>query len=191
MLIVGIGGTTNPNSSSDAALRLALDEVEAQGAQVRMISGDLLKNLPMYDPVNPERTPDALALVAAMREASGIIISAASYHGSISGMLKNALDYAEDLAQDERAYFSGIPVGSIAVAKGYQAAVNTLATLRIVVHSLRGWPTPYGCIVNTSSTENGTGVEGAQEGLRLVAGEVVHLVRAFESHATIVSNLDL
>jgi len=191
MLIVGIGGTTNPNSSSDAALRLALNEVEAQGAQVRMISGDLLKNLPMYDPVSPERTPDALALVAAMREASGIIISAASYHGSISGMLKNALDYAEDLAQDERVYFSGIPVGSIAVAKGYQAAVNTLATLRIIVHSLRGWPTPYGCIVNTSPTENGTGVEGAQEGLRLVAGEVVHLVRAFESHATSVSNLDL
>ena len=31
MLIVGIGGTTNPNSSSDAALRLALDEVEAEG----------------------------------------------------------------------------------------------------------------------------------------------------------------
>jgi len=191
MLIVGIGGTTNPNSSSDAALRLALNEVEGQGAQVRMISGDLLKNLPMYDPVSPERTPDALALVAAMREASGIIISAASYHGSISGMLKNALDYAEDLAQDERVYFSGIPVGSIAVAKGYQAAVNTLATLRIIVHSLRGWPTPYGCIVNTSPTENGTGVEGAQEGLRLVAGEVVHLVRAFESHATSVSNLDL
>jgi len=187
MLIVGIGGTTNPNSSSDAALRLALNEVEGQGAQVRMISGDLLKNLPMYDPVSPERTPDALALVAAMREASGIIISAASYHGSISGMLKNALDYAEDLAQDERVYFSGIPVGSIAVAKGYQAAVNTLATLRIIVHSLRGWPTPYGCIVNTSPTENGTGVEGAQEGLRLVAGEVVHLVRAFESHATSVS----
>ena len=188
MLIVGIGGTTNPSSSSDAALRLALDEVESQGGQVLMISGDLLKNLPMYDPVNPERTPEALELVAAMREASGVIISAASYHGSISGMLKNALDYAEDLARDDRAYFSGIPVGSIAVAKGYQAAVNTLATLRIIVHSLRGWPTPYGCIVNTSSTEHGTGIAGAQEGLRLVASEVVHLARAFETHATIVAS---
>ncbi|CAB4887447.1 MAG: FMN reductase [Actinobacteria bacterium] len=188
MLIVGIGGTTNQSSSSDAALRLALDEVESQGAQALMVSGDLLKNLPMYDPVNPERTPEALELIAAMREASGIIISAASYHGSISGMLKNALDYAEDLALDERAYFSGMPVGSIAVAKGYQAAVNTLATLRIIVHSLRGWPTPYGCIVNTSSTEQGTGIAGAQEGLRLVASEVVHLARAFETHATIVAS---
>ena len=187
MLILGIGGTTNPKSSSDAALRLCLNEVESHGALVRMISGDLLKNLPMYDPVSQERTPEALELIALMRQASGIIISAASYHGSISGMLKNALDYAEDLAKDERTYFSGIPVGSIAVAKGYQAAVNTLATLRIIVHSLRGWPTPYGCIVNTSSTEQGTGLQSAHEGLRLVASEVVLLARAFESHATTVA----
>lgn len=188
MLIVGIGGTVSPTSSSDGALRVALDEAQRQGAEVKIFSGDLLKKLPMYDPTDPDRTPEAKEFVEAMRAASGIIISAAAYHGSISGMLKNALDYTEDMARDERSYFAGIPVGSIAVAKGYQAAVNTLSTIRMIVHALRGWPTPYGCVVNTATDEGGTGVAGAEEGLRMVASEVVHMARAFESHAQIVAN---
>ena len=46
----------------------------------------------------------------------------------------------------------------MAVASGWQAAVGTLSTLRQIVHSLRGWPTPLGLSINSSVThfdENG------------------------------------
>lgn len=38
-LIVGIGGTTRPNSSSERALRTALDEARENGAETIFLSG--------------------------------------------------------------------------------------------------------------------------------------------------------
>ena len=180
MVIVGIGGTVSAGSSSDTALRACLEEAERLGAEVRIFSGSFLKTLPMYDPTSLVVLPQVAEFVAALREASGVVLSSAAYHGSVSGMLKNALDYTEALAADERVYFSGIPVGTIAVAKGWQAGVNTLSALRDIVHALRGWPTPYGCVVNTSEGSAArTGLDASSEGLRMVAQEVVYAARAF------------
>jgi FMN reductase len=55
------------------------------------------------------------------------------------------------LRTDDRAYFDGLAVGLIACAGGWQAAVQTLAAMRSIVHALRGWPTPLGAALNTSS----------------------------------------
>ena len=38
----------------------------------------------------------------------------------------------------------------VGTAYGWQAAVNTLTTVRQVVHALRGWPTPYGIAANVA-----------------------------------------
>ena len=85
----------------------------------------------------------------AVRQADGLIISAPGYHGSISGLVKNALDYLEDLAKDERPYLDGRAVGLIATAYGDQATMSTMQTLRSIVHALRGWPTPMGATIRT------------------------------------------
>jgi FMN reductase len=148
-----------------------------------MFPGDVLKQLPVYDPTTPERTLQAEELVAQLREASGLVLSSAAYHGSTSGMLKNALDYAEDLANDPRVYLAGLPVGCIAVGKGWQAGVNTLSTLRMIVHALRAWPTPHGCVINTAPDASGavTGVSQSLDSIRLVAAEVVHAVKSFDA----------
>ena len=181
-MILGIGGTISPTSSSDTAIRVTLDRVAALGADTRLFAGADLKQLPMYDPTATHRTREASELVDAFRACSGVIISSAAYHGSISGMLKNALDYIEDLSRDDRVYLSGVPVGLISVAKGWQAGVNNLATLRMIVHSLRGWPTPYGAVINTSPLPGETPEELAvNESLAIVAGEVVRAARMFES----------
>jgi FMN reductase len=66
-------------------------------------------------------------------------------------MVKNALDYAEDLRFDERPYLENRAVGLIAVAHGWQTAVGTLNQLRQVVHALRGWPAPLGVAINDSA----------------------------------------
>ncbi len=148
-LIVGLGGTLRDGSTSERALRIALAEAERLGARTRIFAGQLL-NLPAYDPAEPTRSVAAAELVEALREADGIIIATPSYHGSISGLIKNAIDYTEDLRTDGRIYFAGRAVGAIVCADGIQAMGATLATLRAIVHALRGWPTPFSAVINSA-----------------------------------------
>ena len=148
-LIVGLGGTVRARSSSERALGISLAAARTAGAETLVFAGpDLV--LPMYPPNSMERTPEAQKLVAAFRRCQGVIIAAPSYHGSMSGLIKNALDYAEDLRTDERVYLDGLAVGCIVCAGGWQAAGQTLAALRAIAHALRGWPTPMGAMLNTS-----------------------------------------
>lgn len=147
--ILGIGGTTRPGSSSERILRAALARIEARGVATLCLAGpDLM--VPLYEPGQSDRDSRASTLVDGMRTCAGIVIASPGYHGTISGLIKNALDYAEDLAADVRPYFDGKPVGCIACAYGWQAAGSTLATLRTISHALRGWPTPLGVTINSS-----------------------------------------
>lgn len=149
-VILGIGGTTRAGSSTERALALSLKAAADCGAETVMIAGpDLM--LPMYAPGETDRTPAGRHLVDAFRRCDGIVIASPSYHGSISGFVKNALDYTEDLRTDPRVYFDGIAVGLIATAGGWQAATQTLTALRSITHALRGWPTPLGATLNTST----------------------------------------
>ena len=153
--IVALGGSTTPMAASERALRIAAEAATDAGAEVTFITGRSLL-LPLYDTETTERTPETRALVEALRAADGVLIASPGYHGSISGMVKNALDYAEDLRHDERPYLEGRAAGLIAVAHGWQTAVGTLNQLRMVVHALRGWPAPLGVAINDSTGVVGT-----------------------------------
>src|ERR1700675_3479556 len=156
--IVAIGGTLRANSTTERAMRYVLDAAQRAGARTKLISGPSLQ-LPLYQPDNPERSGAARDLVAELALADGIVLGSPGYHGSISGLVKNALDYAEDLRTDARPYFSGRAVGCIATAGGWPGAVNTLGALRDIVHALRGWPTPLGAAINsTESVFDGEGI---------------------------------
>ena len=146
--IVALGGTTSPNSSVEKALAVACRSAEAHGATVQIFNGSYISALPHYGTTKDQSGRE---LVEAIRKADGVIIASPGYHGSISGLMKNALDYLEDLAKDERPYLDGRPVGLIAAPFGHQAAVNTLLTLRTIAHSLRGWPTPMGAAIRTTA----------------------------------------
>lgn len=149
--VVGIGGSLRDGSQSERALRVALAGAADAGAQTRAITGSALA-LPFYDAAIDERSDLARELVEHLRRADGLIVVSPGYHGGMSGLVKNALDYAEDLRADERPYLDGRAVGAVAVAHGWQAAVTTLEQLRTTVHALRGWPTPLGGAVNAAQT---------------------------------------
>jgi FMN reductase len=174
--IVGIGGTTRSGSSSEKALRAALAEASAAGAEVEEFIGVNL-DIPMYAAESSARTPGATLLTDALRRADGIIIASPGYHGSVSGLVKNAIDYVEDLRDDAAPYFDGRAVGLIACAAGCQAAVNTLAALRSIVHALRGWPTPLAVAMSTKGfafSADGLPTDtAAQEQLSILAKQVV------------------
>jgi FMN reductase len=148
--ILALGGSTKPMAASERALRIAAMAATDAGAEVTFVTGRSLL-LPIYDTETTDRTPETIALVDALRRADGVLIASPGYHGSISGMVKNVLDYAEDLRHDDRPYLEDRAVGLIAVAHGWQTAVGTLNQLREVVHALRGWPAPLGVAINDSA----------------------------------------
>lgn len=150
MHILGLGGSTKPDSCSERALFFAAKSAREEGASVELLTGQDLV-LPIYDTEHTERAAAATRLLRAIECADGLIIASPAYHGSVSGMIKNALDYVEDLRNADRAYLDGMPVGCIAAGSGWQAAVSTLSSLRVTVHALRGWPTPLGVAINSTA----------------------------------------
>lgn len=145
---VAIGGTLRANSSTERALRSALAFAEKRGARTTLLCGDAI-NFPPYEPGNPGRVDAASAYIEALRTADAVVVGSPGYHGAISGYVKNALDYVEDMSKDHRCYFDGLPIGCVTTAAGWQAAVATLTQLRSIAHALRGWPTPLGVAINT------------------------------------------
>jgi FMN reductase len=149
-LIVGIGGTVRPGSTSEMALAKALSTAEAGGARTLLFGGAFLAGLPHYDPRTACDNVEQARLVDAVRRADGLIVASPGYHGSISGLVKNALDCLEELREDSRTYLDGRAVGLIVAAAGAQAGGSTLAALRGIIHAMRGWPTPFGATLNSA-----------------------------------------
>jgi FMN reductase len=136
----------------------------------------------MYNPHDPARTPKAVQLISALREADAVIVASPGYHGGVSGLVKNALDYIEDMREDSRVYLDNKPWGSISSAFGWQAAVGTLDQLRAIGHALRAWPTPLGVAINSAvQIWDGNGEladPGVRNQLDLLASQVLAFVRS-------------
>jgi FMN reductase len=146
--VVAIGGSVRPCSSTELALRAVLRCAAGQGAATTLFTGPDLTLAP-YEPGVVD--PAARRRLVSVERADALVLGSPGYHGTISGLVKNAVDYLEELRGGARCYVDGIPVGCVATAYGWQAAVNTLGTLRVLGHSLRGWPTPLGLALNMSA----------------------------------------
>jgi FMN reductase len=150
-LIVGLGGTQRPHSSSERALRVRRGAARDAGAEVLVVDAAELA-FPTYQP-GSAGISEADPFTDALRRAGGVVVASPGYHGGISGLIKNALDYVDDLREDTRPYLDGKAVGCIASASGRPATTTTLVALRSVVHALRGWPTPLGVAINSTQPE--------------------------------------
>lgn len=179
-LIVGIGGTPRAGSVTERCLRLSLEHAQRLGCRTLLLGGPDLPT-EIYDAGQATRSDKARALVQTLREADGLILATPSYHGSLSGLMKNALDYAEDLRQDTRVYLQDRAVGCIVCAEGAQALGSTLVALRSVVHALRGWPTPFGAAIHTAvrpfDAQGQVTDEQVRRACETVADEVVGFAR--------------
>lgn len=188
--IVGIGGTTSAASSTEQALQIALRAAKAEGAEVTLFDGAFLAALPHYAAGVAASSNEGRRLVEAVRNAHGLVIASPGYHGSISGLVKNAIDYVEETSQDARVYLDGLPVGLIVTAYGWQATGSTLATMRSIVHALRGWPTPLGAAIRSISgmfTGGECSDAAAAMQLELVGRQVVEFARLRKAAPSILS----
>ncbi|WP_414751928.1 NADPH-dependent FMN reductase [Anabaena sp. CCY 9910] len=133
--IVGIAGSLRPNSYTQLALRVAAQRLEALGAEVEII--DLREwQLPFCNGGKDYSDyPDVQRLRDTVSNADGLILATPEYHGSVSGVIKNALDL---LSFDE---LSGKVTGLISVLGG-QSNSNALNDLRLIVRWVHGWVIP-------------------------------------------------
>lgn len=168
--IVAVGGTLREDSGTARALKAALLSAEARGARTTLFTGSAI-DFPNYEPESARENPAIGAFLDAVRDADGIVIGSPGYHGTLSGLVKNALDHLELLRGDTRVYLDTMPVGLVATAAGWQAAVATLGTLRTVAHALRGWPTPMGVAIN--STGGGDPIAEATPQIELMVGQMM------------------
>ncbi len=140
--LVGLGGTLREQSLSRATLHAALNIAARQGAQTELL--DLRKlNLPMYVPdwglsdYPREHQPAIEQFIESCRMSKAMMWASPTYHGTVSGVFKNALDFIEMLSDDTPAYLNGKAVGLISIndSKTFSAMSNS-------VHELQAWLAP-------------------------------------------------
>lgn len=132
---VGISGSLRSGSYSQQALHLAAERIEALGHEMEVLDLRTL-NLPFCDGSKEYADyPDVERLRAAFRQADGFILATPEYHGSVSGVLKNALDL---MSFDE---LSDKVAGLISVLGG-QSNSNALNDLRTIMRWVHVWVIP-------------------------------------------------
>lgn len=147
---VGVGGSFKPRSSSSYAMLIALEYLQQRGHTVNALRLSEL-HLPEYGTY--DRLEDYPAsvhhLLDQVRSANGLIFSSPIYHGTLSGAMKNAMDYFEYLAEDDPPYLTGKVAGLISTS-GSGASISAVNAMDQVCRALHGWVCPTTVIIPTS-----------------------------------------
>ena len=183
MTIVGLGGSLRRGSTSLSALERALAGARGAGADTALL--DLRElDLPMFDPEHEEPSGAAKELVETCYSATGLVWSSPLYQGTISGALKNALDWLHVLGRRDPPYLHDKVIGLISAAGGTQG-LQAINTMEFSVRSLRGWAVPYVVPIASAARvfgEDGSvGDETVESQLELLGAEVVRVAERFAS----------
>jgi FMN reductase len=132
--VAGLCGSIRPGSYTRMALAIALRGAAQAGAVTELI--DLRDYKLPFAGSGADAGPDAERLSAAVKAADGLILGTPEYHGSVSGVLKNALDL---MGFEE---FEGKMVGLVGVSGGQMGGLNALGSLRNIGRVLHAWVVP-------------------------------------------------
>jgi len=149
--VVAVCGSLREESKTRVALREALEAAEAASARTELL--DLREfHLPPFD-ADTSDAGDADSFRESIDEADAVLLGTPNYHGSYSGVLKNALDY---VGRDE---FAGTTVGLLEVAGGSYPR-SALMHLRTVARTLNAWTLPLQVgIPDSHSTVDASGID--------------------------------
>jgi len=143
-------------SFSTLALKIALDFARKDGIETQLL--DLKKTpLPMF--YSEENETNEINLVKdRVKWADAFILATPDYHGSMSGSMKNFLDY---FWSD----FAGKLFGYICAS--HEKGLTVMDQMRTAVRQCYGWSMPYGVSINGENDfENGL-IKNAQIQARL------------------------
>lgn len=153
--LLGLGGGTRPGSASFALVRAALATAAELGAETRAADVGVL-DLPLLREGCPlaDQPPAVAWLLAEARAADALILCSPTYLGTLSGAIKNLLDYLSLLGDDAPPYLAGKPVGLLAY--GGANAAHTLTALGHVAHALDALVVPTSVAVAASAVDKET-----------------------------------
>ena len=162
--VLGVAGSIRQGSYSTRSLKIALEYAKKQGAEVRLVDLNTVV-LPLYDPSAPaskevEHTTEAIAW------ADAVILASPDYHGSISGALKNFLDYFYE-------EFAGKVFGYIVAS--HEKGLTVMEQMRTAVRQCYGWSMPYGVSINGPQDFTGDEIRNTRlsNRLRMMARDLV------------------
>lgn len=130
-MIAVISGSNRKGSASAAACRYLRGYFAGKGRET--VFYDLRERpLPFFSPDESFEThPDVSGFVRLVGEARGVVLGTPEYHGSVSGLLKNALDHLGETA------LAGKVVLSVS-ASGGPLGTSALAHLQQIVRTVHG-----------------------------------------------------
>jgi len=143
--VLGVAGSMREQSYSTRGLKMVLEETKKYNAESYMLEVRKI-NLPLYDP--SEITSDNSSssnnnvlerITTALRWADVFVLASPDYHGSMSGGMKNFLDYFwED--------FAGKTFGYIVAS--HEKGLTVADQMRTAVRQCYGWSMPYNISIN-------------------------------------------
>jgi FMN reductase len=136
--VLGVGSSLRNGSSSTATLSIALDLAKKHNAQVRLLDLKQTK-LPLYDPDENQSSIEIQKVEDDVKWADAFILATPDYHGSMSGVMKNFLDYFWS-------EFAGKTFGYICAS--HEKGLTVMDQMRTAVRQCYGWSLPYGISVN-------------------------------------------
>jgi chromate reductase len=138
--ILAFAGSTRKESFNKKLVKTAADAARAAGAQVTYVD---LRDIPMplYDgDLETEQgiPENAKKFKALLLGADGLLISAPEYNSSISGVLKNAIDWASRPVPGEAplACFAGKVAALMSASPGALGGLRGLVTVRSLLSNI-------------------------------------------------------
>ena len=130
MKILAFAGALRKKSFNRALLEVAKNRAP-KGVEVHIFD---LKGVPLYDQdVEDVGDPESVtAFKKAVREADSLLIATPEYNGSISGVLKNAIDWLsreKGIFKDKPTYIMGATPGGFATARAQMYLMGILTAL--------------------------------------------------------------
>lgn len=166
MQITILAGSNRMEASSTTLLRYI--EKLLKDLQISVSFIDLAKlPIPLFSPDNWDFHPNVQQMLATIYEGDGVIIGTPEYHGSISGTLKNALDY---LTPDQ---FEGKTVLSVSSAGG-PLGVSSLTQLQTIIRCLHGINNPEWISIGQSSNSFTSDGKPSDENMQKRVQDAVH-----------------
>ena len=186
--ILAFAGSTRKNSVNKRLAKVALLAAEKAGADTTFI--DLHEhNMPLYceDLHEANGIPEnALAFKELMKSHNGFLIASPEYNGSLTGILKNTIDWATITHEDEErmACFNGKIAGLMCAAPGVGGS-RGLHHLRMVLSSLGTFVLPKHVNVTNchAHLQGEKTIEDAkiQQQLADLTSELVRVIRGLHS----------
>jgi NAD(P)H-dependent FMN reductase len=132
--VLGVSGSMSKTSQSAAAIKHVLSAAESCGATTRLL--DLRSaDLPMFRPGESCDSPAALQAFEDVAWADAFVLATPDYHGSMSGAMKNFLDYHwKELAGKLFGY----------LCASHEKGLLPMEQMRVAVRQCYGWSLPYG-----------------------------------------------